>query len=1227
MKAVATSLAGLFLLAAGAVEAFDGHVVTEGPLRLTIGDIADITETDKPRDVAVTLRNDAISALEVELQMAGLVDTCYAVGPTTKKVSLAPGAREKVSFQVAAGRGTFSALYPVHVYAGFEHDGRAVKAHAVQIFKSNLRQTIQAQAGPPTLPANVVPPDGSLPLWQLRTHRIAWRYYDKTMLYMPVGWRGSEPESSASFAVGRVDRGSARDALIMHPPWKPAGGTIFVEYLLKLPNVKPITLNFANAIRDHTNAEPPSDGVTFRVWAGDKMLFERHTLSKKWLEAKVDLTEFAGEQVLLRLESHPGPARDTTCDSSYWAEPTVTAGALPAVLIEARRQDLRERARQLVVSQESPRKGGFVFDLDDGCKAALVLGGNGLMDSAIAFGAGGSGVVFDGLTVSVLNNRVGSGFSPVGVRKVTAKRDARSGRLELIHRLSLNAQEFDLTATVWKDGAGLRIRLACPKRITDFALGPADRKAPRVYYGHGYCILEPKPFKAHFGGHNLSTSHVGFDFAGGPSLLVACDNPPDYLDVDPARGVYSLHTHMDATMTFVPGRSGAFDCARRYRPLYDKRPAPGFRRKAGRMVFDIWGGKYADIARTMQKMIAYGLTDSLLTLHVWQRWGYDYRLPDIYPPMPRLGSIQDMQKIAEVCAEHDIPWGLHDNYIDFYPDAEDYSYDHICFTEQGEPVRAWLNEGRNARSYRWRPDRIMPFVRRNLKLIKPNLRPTHYFIDVFTSLSCFDYYDRHGNYHSSLETRRCWGEVFAWIRDYLGDNAPTTSEAGHDQLVGYLDGSDCQHLTLSPQSERFCIKLPCKDWERVPWFDAVLHNRFSLHGVGYPSRYKPREGQSRQPVLETDDYISAEILTGHAMMIDNRGFGRGAVRKYWLAQDFIRSIAADSIESVEFVDGDIHRQIVTWKSGAKAYVNRGEKTWTAAGKELPQDGYFAKSSMIESSIEKIGNVIVEQSRGPSGLYFNARGLRWDGRLPIRPEAERVEYLGGRRFRLIVKWRARRPAPKDLAIFLHFNSDASGRSDKIAFQGDQTPPITTGRWIGLVKTGADRFIQIPPQLGPGQYEITVGLWDPATGTRYALDGDDDGTRRYRLGTLVAEGTGRDVTNVRLVRHKPEPSPPGRWNLQMLPIDFGPVVTEGAFRCTFESDSIVVTPLPDIDSFNVALRLDELTGGRGVKAKSVLAVDADGREIRSVEFETTEGLARFRTGRNEFAYRIAIARPSH
>jgi len=1211
---------GLILIAlwaANPVRAFDGHTVTEGPLVLSVGQLSGVTQVNQSYDVAATLKNTGSTPLEVDVRIDDLVDEWHAVGETIRHVTVGPQAELQVSFPIVAAPGVLSALYPIHVYAAFRHDGQDRVAHAVRIFETDLEKPVVSTTRPPDLPVNVMSAQGALPLWSLKTHRMAWQFFDKSLVYMPAGWQGSSPESSAHLAIGPVARGETRQAISMHPPWRPASGTVFAEYRVRLPDVAPLTLAFANAIRDNTAAEPPSDGVTFRVWAGGQKLFERHTDSKRWVDGTADLSAYRGQTVLLRLESHPGPKRDTTCDSSFWGEPVIIAGELPEPTPESVKQQRRDDVRAIVRTDNGK---GTVFFLDGDYRVAILPGDPGLSGATLAIGNKNSCVVFDGLRVSVLGHEIGSGPSVVAVAG-DSDWTIDSHGLNVTQPLELAGERFDLIVRMWSEGSGLRIKVDCPKRITDFALGSADQKAPRVYYGHGYCIVEPQAFRADFGGHNLSTSHVGFDFEGGLSLLVACDHPPDFLEVNPESRTYALHTHLDATMTLVPSTAGAFDCARKYRPLYDKQASPGFTRKAGRFVFDIWGGRYAEIARTMREMIDYGLTDSLLTVHVWQRWGYDYRLPDIYPPLHSLGNVEDVQEIAAVCAEHDIPWGLHDNYIDFYPDAQGYSYDHICFTENGRPVRAWLNESREAQSYRWRPDRFMPWLQRNLSLIGPNLKPTHYFIDVFTSIGCIDFYDRSGQYHSMLETRKGWGEAFAWIRDTLGGNAPMTSEAGHDQLIGYLDGADCQHLQLSPESKSFCIELNCRDWERVPWYDAVLHDKFSLHGVGYSDRYQG--GRSRQEHgIESDDYLSAEILEGHALMIDAQAFGRGAVRKYWLAQDFVRSIALDEIASVQFVEGDIHRQIVGWKSGATVHVNRGPSDWPVAGRTLPQYGYYAVNGGIESSIERIGGIVVEQSRGPAQWYFSARGFGPEGQLAIRPQAESVEHLGDRRFKLITSWQAHEPAPKDLQVFIHFTSGQSGRSDGIAFQGGGRPSPGTSQWTGTVRLGDDWVVSIPTQYGPGEYGILVGLWDPATGRRYNLLGNDDGTTRYLLGTLIVEGSSNRVSGIRLVQTDTTSPETPAWNIDRIPIDFGPAITDGAIRCQRMENALVVTPLPQLAPFSVTLRPGRL-GLSGTSAvQSIAAVAADGKELRRVGFEKTGDQLRFTTRREEFAYRIGF-----
>ncbi|MHC4693036.1 MAG: hypothetical protein ACYS67_09855, partial [Planctomycetota bacterium] len=74
MKAFIIGLSISILFTASTATAFNGHIVTEGPLKLTIESNEDVTEYDTPRRVQVTAGNNGSSPLQVRLRIADLVD-------------------------------------------------------------------------------------------------------------------------------------------------------------------------------------------------------------------------------------------------------------------------------------------------------------------------------------------------------------------------------------------------------------------------------------------------------------------------------------------------------------------------------------------------------------------------------------------------------------------------------------------------------------------------------------------------------------------------------------------------------------------------------------------------------------------------------------------------------------------------------------------------------------------------------------------------------------------------------------------------------------------------------------------------------------------------------------------------------------------------------------------------------------------------------------------------
>ena len=67
----------------------------------------------------------------------------------------------------------------------------------------------------------------------------------------------------------------------------------------------------------------------------------------------------------------------------------------------------------------------------------------------------------------------------------------------------------------------------------------------------------------------------------------------------------------------------------------------------------------------------------------------------VYPtfilPIRIMATLADFVDLVQTCKNHGVLFAPHDNYIDLYPDAEDFSYDDVTFNPVGQPVRAYPN--------------------------------------------------------------------------------------------------------------------------------------------------------------------------------------------------------------------------------------------------------------------------------------------------------------------------------------------------------------------------------------------------------------------------------------------------------------------------------------------------------------------------------------------------------
>lgn len=1137
-----------------------------------------------PRTFPVTVENKTDKPVTGRLSV-WMNDDWDVAGPQGA-LTLAPGEKKTLSFTGTAKARALDALYPVH--ATFTPDGadaKAVVPHPIAIFQ--YKNPNAPRALPKRKPPKLV--SGAFALDQGFTRTVSLEVGGKTVRLADTGDAG---EWGGGMRIGGMAAGGDwKRGFTSHPPYMKGAGFIWSDFPLELPDVRPIAVRVSNFLVSNGD-QPPSDGVEYKILVVEDgqppKELASHIVKKTltWQNLSADLSAYAGKKIALRLWTGPGPKMNTCCDGGGWGDVRLEIGPQPKALTEA---DWAARETSAVAAAQQALTNGagenrYVLDAN-GVRygAAVVPGERGLVDGVLAFTDGTRAISYRGFTARV---------------------DTADGGAAPQPRADVRVEKGTLRIS-WSIPGVARDPQGFP-RLGDIAVGPASERPVRVYAGFGNVIQNPKAFSLGAGGFTLSTRHVGADYANGLSVVQAVDLPPDAVVCDGDKKLFSLHAHHDATFTFVPSAKGAFEAARRFRAVSGYRKSPGRDALGARMCFDQWGGDYARAAEDLRKAAKYGLNDTIFVKHDWQAWGYDYRLPEIYPPRGDAAAFGDMRK---ACAEGGMLFCPHDNYTDIYPDAENYSYDLVVFNLDGTPQKAWYHGSRHALSYRWAPHAFRPWCLRNAKLLREGYDPDAVFIDVLTAHGPFDYLDREGRFHPKSETSHYWGEAYQTYREgYRRSDAVCVSEAGQDHLVGVLDAGQSDHFTAGKWlggTDKF------EDAERTPWHDIATHNYFVLFAGGLGGRYQEEAwhtgGDAELHGYASDDYLSNAIIGGRNPMCDGP-FSRNAVKTYWMQHDACAELGAAEFLDLRYEGGNIHRQHSFFSDGSEVWINRQtNETWTLPnGVVLPPYGYYAKTPNTESGVVLRDGQRVGYAKGAHVDFFDARKPVVAQTATSR--AVKGEALGRNHVRVTVDWETRR-AEKDYQTFVHVCKPGAPH-EGIVFQCGLG--VTAQMFAMPGRHVATMDVRVPDSLEAGTYEIRYGAWRPKGGGRMMVGGaPSDGGRRVHGGDIVVEKADGKVARVtwRPADEKTDARAARNRllgvNVDGRQISFAGVKTDGSFRllrpmvCAGGVSGIFgakkpgawqIVPLPHSDGFSAEIDLAAF-GAANAKVAAVEAVDAE------------------------------------
>ena len=1080
-------------------------------------------------------------------------------------------------------------------------------------------------------PETIVMEKAAIHLDRAVSRRVAYKLDDADdETVMERGFDGSDKASGMVFRSGRNinRRGDVRDALVFHPPFREGPGYVKATYRIKLPDKRETVLKFATALREHREGEAPSDGVEYivEIHDGEKLrrVFRKLSMTKTWEPTELDLRNYIGKTIDLSLIVTPGKNRNTNCDECYWNAPQISLKARQTAetveqTAERRALAIENAGRAL---EGKTGRGMYLLKSADGTKygACVMPGKEGLADCFLVFTNGKQNLVYEGFRFDIAGVPYGSIREEEPI--VWKRQDVKYGRDIFYHVVETEKYgAIPMEVRVRPYGGTLQFTFLMPgvqrddrgqPRYTKVALGAGSEKPWRIYGGFGNVIEEPqKDFTLSRGGFTLNTRHVGVDYRNGMSLAIASDFFPDRMVCKPSENLFTLEAHNDVTFYFAPSSKNAFMAAREYGRIVGFKPSPGLSELYGRQCLDQWGGDYGAAAEGARLAAKYGLEHSIFVKHVWQRWGYDYRLPEIYPPQ---GGLEPFKQLVDACQENGIIFAPHDNYIDFYPDAEGYSYDHIIFNADGTPQKAWYNKGRQAQSYRWLPHAFRPWLVKNMELIRDNIGAHGLFIDVFSAIPPMDYYDREGRFYDSKRTAKEWSAAFDTCRDILWkDKAPMLSECGHDGLIGSLDGGQADHFSANRWGAD-------GDWERVPWHDIVSHGKFVLFGGGLGSRYAEKD--PRPSGYNSDNYNGTTIIGGRNPMSDGP-FSTGAVKTYWMLHDVCNWLSRNKFDSFEFGES-IHRLHSTFGGGdGQAWCNRSHYKWTLEnGLVLPEFGYYVETPEGKAGVVEKDGKTAAFARGDGWHFFDARppytGIM--SRKNITANVKNLKKVSELVYEMEVEWNFEMASTAEKASqFIHITHPSSKQGEGILYYGKVVKTDLDHRKTGVYHSTME--IAFPQDAPDGDYKILFGIYNPLSGGRLAMTSARMEDSRVFGGMIhLARKEKAIVTSIADTAADDGHAVP---SLDLPLVDFDGVKTNGSFRWVRKNDNAwLMIPVPGSLPYRLEADVEVLSGVSNAKEVTVTNVEPWNETAAKPKVEFLDGVLKMTVDSRSFAYLVEI-----
>ncbi len=590
-------------------------------------------------------------------------------------------------------------------------------------------------------------------------------------------------------------------------------------------------------------------------------------------------------------------------------------------------------------------------------------------------------------------------------------------------------------------------------------------------------------------------------------------------------------------------------------PALNNPKSPYMSKIAGQVVMDIWEGSFREIADRFRSLQSFGIGSCIALLHRWQRSGYDNALPAHLPANAALGGDTELRGVTSAAAAGGHLLGLHENYVDYYPDYDYYNPSSVMLMWNGMPFPTTFNPDTGLQSYGTKPTRFIPNAQTQSPLIHNSYNTKASYIDVNSAIMPFSRADVDSR-EAGSGTHRAYAAASQalWSFARATHSGPVFGEGrNHWFWSGLLDGVQAQTGT-GAIAQNAGTHMPTM----VDFDLNVIHPLQVNHGMGLYERWTgPGEDITHTDIQ--DAYRMQEVIFGHAPYLGsyNGNDFWSVVPKILVEQNLVGTVArrygTQTAASIQYqfkgnwLDGtsaakagDWSRPMVKYSNGDTIVANGQLSPLVWQGYTLPQYGWLAQgTNLLAYTALRNGN-IVDYAETPSLIFANARNQADLTAAPAfaQPSVQKYSHSGNT-FSFQLQWKLFDYNMTDnYSNFVHVVKQ--GVPQQLLYQCDHAPGTPVASWKPG-QTVVDPFsCTFPGTLPAGTYQLLTGLVSIAYDSRLQMLGVDPyGDRRYLIGTLNV--TGGVIT---FVPAAPLYNPPdARLNAAGTVVDFDTVRTDG------------------------------------------------------------------------------------